>query len=73
MKRCPKCGCETFYVTAHVVQDWKVDKDGEYIETVEDCVEVAHFPDDMDIWSCANCDYEDIGSAFNIEETVQND
>ena len=25
--------------------------------------------DDMDIWSCANCDYEDRGSAFNVKET----
>ena len=73
MKRCPKCGCEIFYVTAHVVQDWKVDANGDYIETMEDCIEVAHFPDDMDIWSCANCDYEDMGAAFNIKEIVQND
>lgn len=24
MKKCPKCGAETFYVTAHVTQDWKL-------------------------------------------------
>lgn len=68
MKRCPKCGGETFYVTAHVVQDWKVDKYGNFIETVDDCVCVSHFPEDNDIWSCANCDYEDCGEAFNIKE-----
>jgi ribosomal protein L37AE/L43A len=49
------------------VQDWKVNQYEEYIETMEDCVEITHYPDDMDIWSCANCDYEDRGSAFNVK------
>lgn len=68
MKRCPKCGCKTFYVTAHVVQDWKVNEYGDYLETMEDCIEVVHYPDDDDIWSCANCDYEADGKKFNVEE-----
>ena len=68
MKRCPKCGHKTFYVTAHVVQDWKVDENGTYLETMDDCIEVTHYPDDIDIWSCANCDYKDRGSAFNVKE-----
>ena len=67
MKRCPKCGCETFYVTAHVIQDWKVGSDGEFIDVVEDCVDVTHFPDDYDIWSCTKCGYEDNGTIFNIK------
>ena len=36
MKRCPKCGASTFYVTAHVTQDWKVDEHGDFIECVDD-------------------------------------
>ena len=68
MKRCPKCGAETFYVTAHVTQDWKVNKFGDFVEIVDDCIEVTHFSDDVDIWSCANCLYEDRGSAFNVKE-----
>ena len=68
MKRCPKCGCETFYVTAHVTQAWKVDRNGGYLETMDDCIEVTHFAYDMDFWSCTNCDYEDRGSVFNVKE-----
>mgnify|MGYP003288766295 CR=1 FL=1 len=30
MKKCPKCGCEKFYVTAHVVDEWIVDANGNY-------------------------------------------
>ena len=26
MKKCPNCGSEEFFVTAHVTQDWLVDK-----------------------------------------------
>jgi len=68
MKKCPKCGCETFYATAHVTQDWKMDNYGDFIETEDDCIEVLHYPNDMDIWSCADCYYEDRGAAFNVKE-----
>lgn len=68
MKRCPKCGCKRFYVTAHVTQDWIVDEYGDFIEVIEDCVEVTHFPDDMDFWTCADCGHEDRGSEFNVKE-----
>ena len=68
MKRCPKCGCEEFYVTAHVVQDWLVDCNGDYVETVDDCIEVAHYPKDDDIWTCKKCNYEAEGNEFNAKE-----
>lgn len=68
MKHCPKCGCEEFYVTAHVVQDWLVDKYGDYIDTTCDCIEVAHYPEDDDIWCCKQCGYEAEGNEFNIKE-----
>lgn len=73
MKKCPKCGAETFYVTAHVTQDWMVDGNEEYLGTIDDCVEVTHHPDDMDFWCCTKCGYEDRGSVFNVKETKQND
>ena len=72
MKRCPKCGCERFYVTAHVTQDWEVDKNGNFVCVIDD-IDVTHYPDDIDIWTCAGCDHEDRGSAFNVKETEQND
>ena len=65
-KRCPKCGCESFYVTAHVTQDWKVDCWDDFMECMDDCVEVIHFPDDDDLWECVNCSYNDVGTKFNI-------
>lgn len=68
MKRCPKCGCETFYVTTHVTQDWKVDSNGEFVEVIEECVEVTHFPKDYDFWTCTDCGYEDRGSIFNVKD-----
>lgn len=67
MKKCPKCGCEAFYVTAHVTQDWKVDSYGDFMDVVDDCVEVTHFPQDYDLWECAQCSYNDRGSEFNVK------
>jgi len=66
MKRCPKCGCEEFFVGAHVVQEWKVDCNGDFMEVTEDCIEVAHFPDDEDLWYCASCGHSAAGEEFNI-------
>lgn len=68
MKRCPECGNKTFIISPHVVQDWKVDEHGNYIETLCDYVEMVHDPDDDDIWVCAECGYEGAGSEFNIKE-----
>ena len=67
MKRCPECGCERFYVTARIIQDWEVDKHGNFVCVIDD-IDVIHYPDDADTWTCANCDYDNRGSAFNIKE-----
>lgn len=67
-KRCPKCGCDEFFVSAHVVQDWKVNSDGDHLKTVTECVEVTHAPDDDDIWTCFKCSYSAAGSEFNVKE-----
>lgn len=71
VKRCPKCGNETFAVTAHVVQGWLVDRDGYYIATTEECVEVAHEPDNEDLWTCTKCHYEDVGAAFETTDGTE--
>lgn len=54
---CPQCGNNTFITTAHVVQDWKVDENGNFIECIE-TTETTHPPDDGNIWTCAKCGAE---------------
>lgn len=68
MKKCPNCGSEEFFVTAHVTQDWLVDKDGEFMQVENECVEVTHQPKDDDIWQCADCGYDAAGYKFEVEE-----
>ena len=67
MKKCPKCGCDKFYVTAHVMQGWKVDGNGMFIKTVEDCVQVVHGPTSYDIWECWECGYDAEGTEFEVD------
>ena len=68
MKRCPKCGCTKFLVTAHVTQDWYVDENGDFLEVVTECDQVVHQPDDEDIWICTACDFDAPGKEFNVPE-----
>lgn len=64
-KVCPYCGCQRFYVTAHVTQDWIVDGNGTFEKCTTDCGEVTHKPDDEDLWQCADCGYDAAGAEFN--------
>ena len=48
-----------------------VDRDGYYISTTEECVDVAHKPDNDDLWTCIKCHYEDTGSAFEIVDKIE--
>ena len=74
MKKCPKCGCKQFIVSAHVTQGWIVDEYGEFVRVTEDCMEVTHFPDNEDLWTCTECGYENPGSDFEVEsEEKEND
>lgn len=66
MKKCPKCGAKSFCVTAHVTQDWVVDENGVFLQSLNDCVEVTHYPDDYDIFDCNNCGYFAVGMEFNV-------
>ena len=52
---CPN-GCNAgFYTAAHVMQEWKVDSYGNFIEVKESCLQVTHRPHDDNIWECAKC------------------
>ena len=64
--RCPVCGAKRFEVTAHVTLDWKIDCNGTFLEALNECVEVTHYPDEMDIWSCSNCDFSAEGKSFLV-------
>lgn len=47
-----------FYTTAHVVQNWKVNETGEFLEVAADCLEVSSFPNKDNIWRCTICGSE---------------
>lgn len=55
---CPKCGQSRFTTTAHVMQEWLVDGDGNFINCIDDCMEVTVGPDKDNIWICDNCGAE---------------
>lgn len=68
--KCPYCGNkEKFVVSAHIIEDWVVDRHGEFIEVDKECVDVAHYPDDDDIWYCIECGEE----AIVVEEEDDDD
>lgn len=67
MKRCPKCGNDTFEVIEHVSQCVLVDGNGNWIDTLETC-DIVHRADDQDIWMCAKCAHEAAGAEFNVKE-----
>ena len=51
---CPNCGGTEFFTTAHVVQTWKVDSEGNFIEEISTDM-VTHDPRDENIWECDKC------------------
>jgi ribosomal protein L37AE/L43A len=64
--KCPKCGGKLFTATAHVAQEWALDEYGNFTETISNCTDVVHKPDDEDLWFCLNCDHEAAGSEFRV-------
>ena len=69
--RCPAFGAESFEVTAHVTQDWKIDCNGTFLESLNECVEVTHYPDENDIWDCADCGFSAVGREFRNQPEGQ--
>lgn len=57
---CPKCGGKAFETPAHVVQMWKVDENGNFLDVVAGCTETTHEPDDDNIWVCCACGAEGV-------------
>ena len=52
---CPnRCGDE-FLTTAHVMQEWKVDGIGNFLEVSQSCLQITYKPHDDNIWSCVKC------------------
>jgi hypothetical protein len=41
-----------FATTAHVMQDWIIDNDGNWIRTLTECVEVVHGPEKGNCFTC---------------------
>lgn len=55
---CPNnCG-DWFSTVAHVVQDWKVDGLGNFVEVIDNPVVVTHGPTEDNIWTCVVCGEE---------------
>lgn len=49
-----------FETTAHVMQLWEVDEKGNFINVVDESMEVSHGPDKDNIWTCCECGAEAI-------------
>ena len=43
-----------FITTAHVVEEWVVDKHGNWIDTIQS-LETTHRPDKDNVWNCYEC------------------
>lgn len=51
-----------FSTTVHVVQEWVVDSQGNFVKIVDgrEALEVIADPDPMNIWTCRDCGAEAI-------------
>ena len=47
-----------FITNAHVVQEWLVNKKGEFDKVINDCVEVTHSPNRDNSFQCNICKVE---------------
>lgn len=54
---CPNgCADGHFFTTAHVVEEWIVDAEGNFVDgTSPDYVDVAAYPSPENFWSCRHC------------------
>lgn len=50
-----------FYTTAHVVEEWKVDREGNFM-SLNETIEVTRKPNRFNRWECAIC-----GSPAKVE------
>lgn len=54
-----------FATTAHVMQEWEVDENGNFESVINDCLEVTHSPNLDNIWRCLECGAEAIRANEN--------
>lgn len=58
---CPKNEEHKQFITvAHVMQDWLVDEQGNWLETVDESLETSFPPNKDNLWTCAVCGAEAI-------------
>lgn len=55
---CPNLCGTSLTTTAHVMQEWYVDAEGNFVEVAADCLEVTHEPDNGNAWTCDGCGKE---------------
>ena len=44
-----------FVTVAHIMQDWLVDAEGNFLEATEECLDVTHGPNPENTWTCNEC------------------
>ena len=44
-----------FVTTAHVMQEWIVDREGNFQGVSNEALETTHPPDPANIWTCSQC------------------
>jgi hypothetical protein len=49
---------QRFITTAHVMQEWAVDPEGEFLEEITACLDVTQKPNVGNTWTCAICGEE---------------
>jgi hypothetical protein len=50
---CPKNSKhDRFITTAHVMQEWKVDNNGELVTVTDNSLQVTHFPEEGNLFTC---------------------
>ncbi|MFY0516504.1 hypothetical protein ACOMCU_01545 [Lysinibacillus sp. UGB7] len=54
-----------FITTAHVVQEWVVDENGDFNSVAKECIETLHGPQMENSWTCKIC-----GAEASLSEEV---
>lgn len=52
---CPVCGGNKFFTVATVLQEWRVNAEGDFEEVSAEHLETVYEPDDGNIWTCTAC------------------
>lgn len=47
-----------FITSAHVMQDWKVDEQGNFLAVTDESVQTSHGPNPDNTWTCVACGAE---------------